>query len=123
MRRTKKYQMAQKCIFENVIDIGDAHENEDVFNALEEQNYFWFPKEGEWQLRDNIPSTSVFQDDDGTPTGIVKIRIMCHPYDLKQAISEIKNNQNFQIADISDPYPNRNGAGVRVYITAKMQWH
>ena len=43
---------------------------------------------------------------------------MAHPDDVENAVKLAKKTPGMRVIDISDPYPNRKGAGVRIYLTA-----
>jgi len=117
-RKTRKYVAAMTMIKASRIYL-TKRDHDSVYEALEDNNFFWQPRKGCWEYREHAPSTSVFEADDGTPTGIVKIRIMAHPDDLAPAIKALKSAYGLKIVEISDKtYPNRKGTGERVYTTA-----
>ncbi|MEO1289079.1 MAG: hypothetical protein AAFV93_15045 [Chloroflexota bacterium] len=119
--KTKKYREAVKTIQYQALDVSST-ENADVYEALEEQNYFWSSKKGTWEYKKHTPSTSVFQADDGEPTGIIKLRVMSHPDDLREALKRVKQISGLRIIEISEKtYPNRKGSGVRKYVTALLE--
>lgn len=117
MRRTRKWKAAQRCNTINKLGI-IARENDSFYEKLEAKNYFWFPKDGAWKQRENKPSTSVFEADDGSPTGVIKIRVMAHPNDLEATIKALKQATGFKVIEISESYQNRKGSGQRIYTTA-----
>lgn len=90
-------------------------DSDTLYTTLESSGYWWNATDGEWQ-KGKPPSTSIFKDDDGVSTGIVRIRLMGHPDDMPDAIASAK--KCFEVAEVSALYPNRKGPGVRVYITA-----
>lgn len=115
-RQTKKFHAALSCIRENKLKI-QKMENAELYEALEKLNYFWFPKNGVWEYREFSPSTSIFEADDGTPTGIIKIRLQAHPDDLRVAIKALKLATGWRVIEISKSYKNRTGSGERIYTT------
>lgn len=120
MRRTKKYKAAIAYMRKNEFK-SIPRENAKVYEALEKRNVFWFPDEGIWQERQHKPSTSVFANDDGSPTGIIHIRVMGHPDDVGVAVGALILNNDPKVIDVSEKtYPNRKGKGVRQYIVAKL---
>lgn len=114
MKRTKKYLAAEKALGKHLTGA-----NEKIYAHMESLGYWWDQKSGTWKQSEK-PSSSIFETSKGEPTGVVKIRIMAHPDDLYKAIGYIQDT-NFRIVEISEKtYPNRNGAGSRIYITATL---
>lgn len=120
-RKTKKYVQALATVkLARIYLTNRSHET--VYQELEGNNFFWNSKKGEWQYKEHAPSTSIFEADDGTPTGIVKIRVMAHPDDLGQAINYLKSCPGMRVIEISEKsYPNRKGTGERIYTTAILE--
>lgn len=117
-RQTRKYVAAIQKVKDAKIYLTNR-DHESVYEALEENNFFWQPRKGEWEYREHAPSTSIFEADDGTPTGIIKIRVMGHPDDLESAIKAIKSACGLKVIEISEKsYKNRKGTGERIYTTA-----
>lgn len=116
-RKTKKYVAGYRTILENKLKI-HIHNHEEMYQGLEAQNWFWNPKQGIWEHKEFAPSTSIFEADDGTPTGIVKIRVMAHPDDMEAAIVALKQCPQWRVIEISEKsYKNRKGSGYRLYTT------
>jgi hypothetical protein len=63
--------------------------------------------------------TTGLHDADDQPTGVVRLRVMAHPDDCGKAIALLKKKlgKDAVLTEVSDPYENRKGAGVRVYST------
>jgi len=121
MRKTKKFVAGVVAAKSSGLGLIWSS-NEELYEALEDDNFYWKAKAGEWQQLEHKPSTSVFQADDGTPTGIVKIRVMAHPDDVQKAVQKIKATNGLRVIEISEKtYPNRKGTGVRIYVTALLQ--
>lgn len=117
-RKTRKYLSALATVRSKKVKLGNR-DHESVYEALNNANFFWDHKSGEWEHKQHAPSTSVFQADDGSPTGIVKIRVMAHPDDLESAIVSLKKCLGLKVIEISEKtYPNRKGTGERIYTTA-----
>lgn len=115
MRRTLKYRQAVSLIKRHKIT-STGKENAEIYVELESLNWFWNAKQGVWEQRDHAPSTSIFTNDDGTPTGIVKVRLMCHPANTAAAVRALHKATGWMVRDVSDStYPNRKGVGERVY--------
>ena len=121
-RKTRKYNAAMATVRSNKITL-KKRDHESVYEALNSANFFWNAKSGTWEHKKHAPSTSVFRADDGTPTGIVKIRVMAHPDDVEHAIVRLKNTPGIRIIEISEKaYKNRKGTGVRYYLTAILEY-
>lgn len=120
-RKTRKYNAAMATVRSNKITL-KKRDHESVYETLNSDNFFWNPKAGTWEHKKHAPSNSVFQADDGTPTGIVKIRVMAHLDDLEQAIAYLKKCPGMRLVEISEKsYPNRKGTGERIYTTAILE--
>lgn len=118
-RRTKKYNAAMRMI-RTIPGKPKSKENADVYAFLNAAKWYWDHKTGKWFLSELPPSNSVFEaSKDGDSTGIVKIRLMCHPEDMPIAVSTLEKS-GFSVLEASDPYPNRKGVGVRVYCEATL---
>lgn len=89
--------------------------NDDLYGFLTDKGHIWNAKAGAWE----IGSTSMFSDSDGDATGVVRLRVMAHPDDVLKAVKLLKQKlgKDAQIVEVSDPYPNRRGTGVRIYST------
>lgn len=117
-RKTRKYNSAMRTVRSQKIILAKK-DHEAVYEALNNANFFWNATSGEWEHKQHAPSNSVFQADDGTASGIVKIRIMAHPDDLESAIMALKKCPGIKVIEISEKtYPNRKGTGERIYTTA-----
>lgn len=119
MRRTKKYNAAIDTAKAKGITL-KGRENAQVYEVMNAHNLYWNHKNSEWFHADHAPSTSVFEvDARGGSTGVAKIRIMCHPNDVRKMLDILAATQ-LRIVSASDPYPNRKGIGVRVYVEAQI---
>lgn len=116
-RKTKKYVMAKKYMEDNGLFFL-TNINQKIYECLEDKSVFWDAKKGVWEHKEHKPSTSVFEADDGSPTGIGKIRVMAHPNDLSGLITALKKAPGIRVIEISEKtYPNRKGSGERIYTT------
>ncbi|MEL6403510.1 MAG: hypothetical protein AAFR81_04035 [Chloroflexota bacterium] len=119
MRRTKKYKQAIATAKAKGITLNER-ENANVYDTMNSHNLYWNHKNSEWFHADHAPSNSVFEvDARGESTGVAKIRVMCHPNDVRKMLDILAATQ-LRIVSASDPYPNRNGIGVRVYVEAQI---
>lgn len=117
MRKTKKYVQALATVKTARIYL-KSRSHEAVYQELNDNNFFWNAKAGKWEHKEYAPSTSFFANDDGTPTGIGKIRLMFHPDDMPDAINYLKMCPGLRVIEVSDKeYQNSNGDGTRVYTT------
>jgi hypothetical protein len=68
-------------------------------------------------------SGSIFEDADGLPIGVFKLRVMANDAEIAGVCAEISRaivNAGISVIEVSDKsYPNRRGSGVRVYLTCK----
>lgn len=119
-RKTKKYVMAKKYMDDNGLFFM-TNINQKIYECLEDKNVFWDAKKGVWEHKEFKPSTSVFEADDGMPTGLAKIRVMAHPDDVPIMIEALKKSNDFRVVEISKPYKNRRGSGERVYTTILLE--
>jgi hypothetical protein len=124
MKQTAKYKAALK-VAPNVLEPAELgrvrHENAPLYDALEKRGWFWSADEGQWS--DAKQSNSMFADDAGLPTGVVRLRLMAHPGDMDQVMELVAkglDSQGVTTIETSNVYPNRRGAGLRVYLTCKL---
>lgn len=118
MKRTKKYQEALKAyISETRQALHTKTDNAELYEWLESRRWWWGASEGEWQ-KGNKPSNSIFKTDDDVASGVIRLRVMAHPDDVENAVKLAKKAPGMRVIEVSKPYPNRKGAGVRVYLTA-----
>lgn len=130
MRQTAKFKAAHALI--NQLYKGDPKrlrsfltmDHETLYEALhEDMGYMWDNQQGKWyELTDEEREftgslASMFVDRDGKPSGIYRLRIMCHPDEANDIIAMLR--KKLTVGEISNPYPNRKGEGVRFYATAK----
>lgn len=124
MRKTLKYEAALDCAGEILsrAELNRARKaNQSLYDALEQRGYFYDPPNGKW--RHYKPSTSMFQGDDGLPTGTFRLRVMCNPGDLDrllEIVNEALDTYGATMTEQSNVYPNRRGPGVRVYLTGQL---
>jgi hypothetical protein len=124
MKQTAKYKAALKVAPSVLSPAMVAHcrtENVLIYDALESSGWFWSAKDGEW-TQSKI-STSMFADDAGDPSGVVRLRLMAHPGDMDQfleLIAKALDSQGIATIETSNVYPNRRGAGLRVYLSCKL---
>lgn len=119
-RMTEKMREARRVAL--VENLPAATENAEQYKILERAGYTWH--KGEWDKREKAErlrtkSGSQFTDIDGRASGLIRLRVMGHPEDVHNAIHYVKDN-NWRVLDVSEPYENRRGDGVRVYITCLM---
>ena len=117
MKRTKTYQAASQKYYEIEKAVAVKFDNDELYAYLERKGFWWNADTGEW-CKGNKPSTSIFKTDDDVASGVIRLRVMAHPDDVENAVKLAKKTPGMRVIDISDPYPNRKGAGVRIYLTA-----
>lgn len=114
MKRTQKYLAGLQVAGQIGLITGHNIENAELFSMLELRGWFWV--DGEWTNKP--PQTSMFETGEGVATGVYRLRIMAHPDEANQIIKLL--GRHLQVIEASDPYPNRKGPGVRVYLTCKL---
>jgi hypothetical protein len=118
MRRTKKYEAALKSA--RPLKIKTDCEQATLYERLEGAGLAWDSKTGVWG---QAQSSSVFADDAAgdVASGVIKLRLMAHPANAEAAAERVKRALKavgIAVTEISKPYPNRRGAGVRLYLDA-----
>lgn len=119
MRRTKKYTQAVAAACSLGIQRADGIPHEQLYLALAERSYCW---DGATWSPGTPESSSVFKTYDEQPSGLVKLRLMAHPDEIEEAVRLLRDRMPAgAIYEVSDPYPNRKGVGVRVYVSMRLE--
>ncbi len=133
MRQTKKLIEAQATLKllpsgQRVLMKRNAS-HEDLYAILERAGYYWDSSDQRWHQGDDHSraqgkfSGSIFEDADGLPTGVFKLRVIANESEISMVCAEISRaivNAGISVIEVSDKsYPNRRGSGVRVYLTCK----
>lgn len=119
MRRTKKY--VQGLTMLRALPDGQRAnkppEHDKLYALLAQQGYTWDSDAGQWQQRPRFRFEEAHGDalQDVSATGLYRIRIMGHPGDVQKALAIVQTAH--RCIEVSEPYPNRRDAGVRVYVT------
>lgn len=117
-KATKKRIAAETALRKLGKRVFNSKTSEMLYEELAAAGYWWDSGAGEWK-EGKPPSTSIFENDDDLPTGVIRLRVMGHPSDMAKAVATAR--LSYKVADVSDPYPNRKGPGVRVYITCTLK--
>lgn len=118
MRKTKKWTEAHATIYMKNLPMPYPKDNENMYAVLETNGYWWNGKTQAWEKESTKPSPTIFADKKGKPTGIMRLRIMCHPDETQWLIAALQKNPDFSVIEVSEKaYPNRHGAGERAYLT------
>lgn len=117
MKRTKKF-VAAETAYGNIKNkrVVHWHTHEDLYQLLENYGFWWDAKNGEWTNRKQ-PSNSIFKTDDDVASGVIRLRVMAHPDDVDHTVALVKKTIGMRVIEVSEPYDNRRGSGVRVYLT------
>lgn len=115
MRKTKKLRIALTTLDRLGHRGRPFKSNAQAYEALNRRGYHWNGED--WTESDQ--STSIFAKNDGKATGVIKLRLMAHPGDMSKLIRTTQ--AAFNVTSVSDAYPNRRGAGVRVYVEAVLE--
>ena len=128
MRQTVKYKMAvarMRLLAPGKVSkvITKPIPHEELYSQLEKAGYWWNAKASQWKQAEEDDrakgrfSGSIFEYPDGMPSGVFRLRVMAHPNEIEQVISEVCARLN--VIEVSKPYDNRKGAGQRVYVLCK----
>lgn len=99
---------------------GKDHSRKDsqtLYDTLEAQSYHWDSSDALWK-NTPPPSTSMFKDDEGNPSGVLRVRLMGMEPDAEAFLKAV-TVKGWTLIDKSSAYPNRKGPGWRWYLTYK----
>lgn len=116
-KNTAKRVAAMRMLQEITKKNHSHHDSEVLYDTLESMGYWWDSAAGQWK-QGNPPSTSVFLNDEGASTGVIKLRVMGLPGDFDHFITTVRAD-GWSLIETSDPYENRKGPGYRWYLTFK----
>ncbi len=120
MRATEKYNKGHELAEKKGLPMPYPRDNENLYAMLESKGFWWNGKKRQWEKESTKPSTTIFADKKGKPTGIMRLRLMCHPQEVQWLIDALYDNPHFSVIEVSEKtYPNRHGAGERAYLTIK----
>jgi hypothetical protein len=120
MRRTEKWLRGKELALKKDIRLPLSLENEELYERLEKAGFWWNGKKKAWEKEATKPSPTIFADKKGKPTGIMRLRVMCHPAETKKLIAALSENPHFSVIELSEKtYANRHGAGERAYLTIR----
>lgn len=120
MKATDKYVKGEKLALQQKLTMPYPRDNDALYAMLEKKGYWWNGKKKAWEKEATRPSTTIFADKKGKPTGIMRLRLMCHPDETKWLIDALHDNPHFTVIEVSEKtYANRHGAGERAYLTIK----
>lgn len=117
MKNTAKRVAALRSLLGVTKKNHSHHESQTLYDTLESLGYWWDASTGQWK-NTPPPSTSVFVDDEGASTGIIKLRVMGLPADFDHFVTTVRAD-GWSLVETSDPYENRKGPGYRWYMTFK----
>jgi hypothetical protein len=89
-----------------------------LYEVLERSGWWWDSSAGSWS--NERRSTSIFEGDDGLPSGVLRLRVMANPSEVDDVIDRITRSLlsvDLRVFEVSERYPNRRGPGVRVYLS------
>jgi hypothetical protein len=118
MRETEKFRRGFELATNQNIPLPRPLDNEKLNETLERNGFWWNGKKRAWEKESEKPSTTIFADKKGNPTGIMRLRLMCHPDETAWLIEALQQNPHFRVIEVSEKtYANRHGAGERAYLT------
>jgi hypothetical protein len=120
MRATDKYVKGHALAESKGFPMPYPRDNENLYALLESKGFWWNGKKKAWEKESTRPSTSIFADKKGKATGIMRLRLMCHPDETEWLIEALCDNPHFAVMEVSEKtYANRHGAGERAYLTIR----
>jgi hypothetical protein len=120
MRATEKYVKGRDLAEKKDFPIPYPQDNENLYAMLEKKGFWWNGKKKAWEKESTRPSTSIFADKKGKATGIMRLRLMCHPDEVEWLSDALHDNPHFTVIEESEKsYKNRKGAGYRKYLTIR----
>lgn len=120
MRLTEKFRKGQELALKKNISLPHPLDNEKLNETLEAKGFWWNGKKRQWEKESTKPSPTIFADKKGKATGIMRLRIMCHPDETQWLIAALQKNPDFTVIEVSEKsYKNRHGAGERAYLTIR----
>lgn len=117
MKNTAKRVAALRTLSDATKKNHSHHESQTLYDSLEGMGYWWDAPGGKWK-NTPPPSTSMFLDDEGASTGLVRFRAMGMPADFDHFVTTVRAD-GWHLIETSEPYPNRKGPGFRWYMTFK----
>lgn len=120
MRATDKFVKGHALAEQKGLPMPFPRDNENLYAMLESKGFWWNAKKKAWEKESTRPSTTIFADKKGNATGIMRLRLMCHPDETQWLIDALHDNPHFTVIEVSDKtYANRHGAGERAYLTIR----
>jgi hypothetical protein len=120
MKKTDKFSKGHALAKSKGFELPYLSANETLYEILESKGFWWNGKKKAWEKESTRPSTSIFADKKGKPTGIMRLRLMCHPDETQWLIDALCENPHFAVMEVSEKtYANRHGAGERAYLTIR----
>lgn len=130
MRQTAKFKAARALVLK--LFAGDKTkqnsylkmDHETLYECFHDLGYVWEHKQSAWEKVSSEDRqfmggyASMFTSADGSPSGLVNVRVMANPADLDAIRSVLE--RVFVVGRVSEPIPNRGGDGVRVYFNARL---
>jgi hypothetical protein len=118
MRETEKFRKGHALALELKVPLPRPLDNEGLYDVLQRTGFWWNGKKRAWEAESERPSTTIFADKKGNPTGIMRLWLMCHPDETAWLIEALQQNPHFRVIEVSEKtYANRHGAGERAYLT------
>lgn len=120
MRATEKYVKGHELAVKKNLPIPYPPDNENLYAMLEKKGFWWNGKKKAWEKESTKPSPTIFADKKGKASGMMRLRLMCHPDETEWLIDALSDNPHFVIVEVSEKfYANRHGAGERAYLTIR----
>lgn len=117
MKNTAKRVAALRTLLDVTKKNHSHQESPALYDTLESLSYWWDATEGKWKNTPQ-PSTSMFLNDEGASTGLLRVRVMGMPSDFDHFMTSVRAD-GWGMIEASDPYSNRKGPGFRWYLTYK----
>lgn len=120
MRATEKYVKGRDLAEKKGYPLPYPSDNENLYAMLETKGFWWNGKTRKWEKESTKPSPTIFADKKGNASGLMRLRLMCHPDETQWLIRALQKNPEFEVIEVSEKtYANRHGAGERAYLTIR----
>lgn len=122
VKQTRKFVAATKAAKAAGIKVS-GRTQPDLYQALGEKGYWWDRINGVWS-HSLPPSTSEFELNDGTPSGVFKVRVTAHLEqvgDVAAVVAAALREYGIPLTLKGGPEANQTGPGARIYYAGKFR--
>lgn len=122
IKQTRKFVAATKAAKAAGIKAG-GKTRDGLYQMLGQYGYWWDRINGVWS-HSLPPSTSEFELDDGTPSGVFKVRVTAHLQqvgDVAAVVAAALSEYGIPVRLKGGPEVNQTGPGARIYYAGKFR--